>query len=79
MLGIKIKRNELNMTQSALAEIIGVDIMTVSRWERGKQEPSIETLKKLSTLFNCSIDYLVNPTTPLPRVKSEQGSERTAV
>lgn len=79
MLGIKIKRNELNMTQSALAEIMGVDIMTVSRWERGKQEPSIETLKKLSTLFNCSIDYLVNPTPPLPRVKSEQGSERTAV
>lgn len=79
MLGIKIKRTELNMTQSSLAEIMGVDIMTVSRWERGKQEPSIETLKKLSTLFNCSIDYLVNPTPPLPHIQLEQGNKKAAV
>lgn len=78
MLGIKIKRNELKMTQSALAEKLGVDIMTVSRWERGRQEPSIETLKKLAVLFDCSIDYLVNPMKPLPHVSPEQG-EKAAV
>jgi transcriptional regulator with XRE-family HTH domain len=32
---LKGKRKALEMTQAQLAEALGVNIMTVSRWERG--------------------------------------------
>ena len=30
-------RKQADLTQAALAELLGVDAMTVSRWERGKR------------------------------------------
>ncbi len=65
--GIKYRRKKLGLTQQKLADILEVDIMTVSRWERNRQEPSIVTLKKLSGVLKCTIDYLINPTQPLPQ------------
>jgi DNA-binding transcriptional regulator YiaG len=35
---LKIWRNKNNYSQTQLAKILGVDIMTVSRWERGVRE-----------------------------------------
>lgn len=32
---LKEKRKALEMTQAQLAEALGVNIMTISRWERG--------------------------------------------
>lgn len=32
---IKGRRRSLNISQAGLAELLGVDVMTVSRWERG--------------------------------------------
>ena len=39
------------MTQSELAEMIGVSFTTVNRWENGKHEPTIKAKRKLNTLF----------------------------
>ena len=36
---LKEKREELGHTQHEAAEIIGVDPMSLSRWERGKCRP----------------------------------------
>lgn len=61
MLGEKIKayRENKNMTQVDIAEILGVNPATVSKYESGLLEPSIETLKRIAYLFNVSIDELL--------------------
>lgn len=61
MLGEKIKlyRESKNMTQSEVAEIVGVKATTISKYEAGTLEPNIESLKKLAELFEVSIDELL--------------------
>ena len=56
MTTIKNHREKLAMTQSDLAEAIGTTQAMVSRWESGFTTPSIESLRKLSQVFNCSLD-----------------------
>ena len=62
MLGEKIKlyRENKKMTQAEIAEILGVKPATVSKYEAETLEPNIETLKKLSKIFEVSIDELLN-------------------
>ncbi len=43
-------REALGMTQQQLGDAIGVDSMTVSRWERGTLRPSAESLAGLEKL-----------------------------
>ncbi len=61
MLGEKIKeyRESKNMTQSEVAEILGVKPATISKYEAGTLEPNIKSLKKLAALFEVSIDELI--------------------
>ena len=65
MLGDKLKkyREAKNITQSEIAEILGVSSATVSKYESGTLEPNIETIKKLSELFEFSIDELLKDDT----------------
>ena len=48
---VKTLREKLILTQSELAEMIGVSFTTVNRWENGKHEPTIKAKRKLNTLF----------------------------
>ena len=61
MLGDKIKlyRENKKMTQNDIADILDVSSGTVSKYESGALEPSIESLKRLSELFGISIDELL--------------------
>lgn len=61
MLGDKIKKYRENkkMTQNDIANILGVSAGTVSKYESGDLEPSIESLKRLSELFEISMDELL--------------------
>lgn len=52
-------RKLLGYSQAQLAEMMGVAQNTISNWEKGSREPNYETLKKLSRLFNCTIDDLI--------------------
>jgi transcriptional regulator with XRE-family HTH domain len=45
------RRRELGLTQAQLAEALGVDTETLSRFERGKHLPSLKTLEKLASLL----------------------------
>lgn len=56
---IKELRIEAGLTQSELAAQLGLNQTAVGKYERDQLEPSISTLKALSSLFECSIDYLL--------------------
>lgn len=53
-LGLKIKqiRKSKNLTQEKLAELINIEVPSLSNIETGKFAPSIETLQKLSAALN---------------------------
>lgn len=52
-------RERAGLSQEQVAEAIGVHLMTVSRYERGRQDPSTRVLVALSALFDVSIDWLL--------------------
>lgn len=56
---IKKYRNELNMSQDALAEKIYVSRQTISNWENDKSYPDVNSLVFLSEVFGTSIDNLI--------------------
>lgn len=62
MVGEKIKecRENQKMTQAEVAKALGIKSATVSKYESGTLEPNIEALKKLSELFEITIDELLN-------------------
>lgn len=52
-------RKLMKLSQKELAETIGVkSFTTVSSWERGGNIPDVETLFRLCTLFNISVDEM---------------------
>lgn len=55
---IKEFRNKAGFTQKDLADQLHVTYQAVSRWENGDAEPSIETLKEMCGILNCSIEEL---------------------
>lgn len=56
---IKKYRNELALSQHALAEKIYVSRQTISNWENDKSYPDVNSLVLLSEVFNVSIDNLI--------------------
>ena len=60
-LGSQIKkyRNELALSQDALAEKVYVSRQTISNWENGKSYPDVNSLILLSEVFQTSLDDLI--------------------
>jgi transcriptional regulator with XRE-family HTH domain len=56
---IAARRRALGLTQAQLAERIGVDTETVSRFERGKHLPSLATLERLGDTLLCTMADLL--------------------
>ena len=52
-------RKENNYTQEQLAEVLGVSRQAISKWESNLTYPETDKLIRLSTLFDCSLDYLL--------------------
>lgn len=55
---IKDARKNKHYTQKELAELMNVKSTTISGWELGRNEPSIDSLKKLAQKLDVSFDYL---------------------
>lgn len=57
---IKEKRMAKNMTQTELADAMGVSFQAVSNWERGNSMPDIGKLSDLAKVLGCSVDELLS-------------------
>lgn len=53
---LKEIRKAKGYTQKELAEIVGVDTSSISKYEKGVAEPSYVVLKKLASALGVSID-----------------------
>ena len=56
---LKKLRIETETKQEVLAKYLNVGISTVSMYETGQREPSLDILIKIAEYFNVSIDYLL--------------------
>ncbi|MDE7164994.1 MAG: helix-turn-helix domain-containing protein [Clostridiales bacterium] len=52
-------RKSHNYTQEQIASKLNVTRQTVSKWEMGLSEPSLDLLDKLADIYGCSVDELM--------------------
>lgn len=57
---LKHLRSMNKISQLKLAEFLNIDQTTVSKWENGKTLLTIDYIPKLSKIFKCSYEVLVN-------------------
>ena len=57
---LKEIRKACCLTQKQVATALNVVESCYANWEQGRTEPNIEMLRKLSEIFNVSIDDLIN-------------------
>lgn len=53
-----------DVTQEAIAELVGVTRQTVGNWYSGKSAPDAVSLAKIADEFNVSIDWLLRESAP---------------
>lgn len=56
-------RKAKNMSQSDLADMIGLSYTQIGRYETKGVQPPAEILKKIADVLDSSMDFLVNGTT----------------
>ena len=56
---IRELRKKSRLSQQALADQIGVFRNTISNWETGYSQISLENAKKVAEYFGVTIDYLL--------------------
>ncbi|GAD41606.1 helix-turn-helix transcriptional regulator [Streptococcus anginosus] len=56
---IRELRKQSRLSQQALADQIGVFRNTISNWETGYSQISLENAKKVAEYFGVTIDYLL--------------------
>ena len=61
-LRIRDLREDSDLTQTKLAQVLGCTQQTYSRYETGEITIDIYSLEKLAKFYNTSIDYLVGLT-----------------
>lgn len=59
-------RRERGLSQTELAEALGISRQAVSRWENGTALPSVENLLAMRELYHVSLDELVSDWAPCP-------------
>lgn len=65
MKNLKKLRLSQNLTTTELGKIIGCSNPTITHYERGDREPSIDMLCKLADFFDVTVDYLIGHNTAL--------------
>ena len=52
-------RKRLNLTQRQASYLLGVREQTVSEWERGISIPNVLMLPKITEVYQCSADEII--------------------
>jgi len=78
-LRLKELRKKMGVSQSGLAEELGVTKQTISLWERGPRKPEQETLRKLVQLFDVSEEYLLGVSDEPTRDEAQLDQERMQI
>lgn len=55
---LKELRLKKGLTQKDIADLVHVNRVTYTNWEKGNREPSFENLVKLADLLEVSLDWL---------------------
>jgi transcriptional regulator with XRE-family HTH domain len=69
---LKQLREKAGLNQSQLAERLGVDQASVSRWERGQGEPGVSMVKPLAAILGVSAESLINVPAAKPARKPKK-------
>jgi len=54
----KIRRKELRITQPQLAELAKVSVQTIYKLERGKGNPTLDILRKISEVLGMELTLI---------------------
>ncbi len=78
MLGENIRkyRKLNNMSQDELAEKLNVTRQSISLWENGQTQPSLENIVSLAKLFEVSTDELLGSDQTEPAVPNTAPSKK---
>jgi len=71
---IKILRKG-KYTQEELADMLGIHVNTLLRWEHGERTPNLEKLKALANALSTTVEFLTDETVEPPKVESENNLE----
>ena len=66
---LKFCRKTIGLTQSELAKQLGISRQAYQHYEIGDREPTLETLKRLCVIFDCTSDELLEIDTTTARSK----------
>ena len=63
-IGVRLRdlRNEINLTQTSVAQMMGISNSALSQYESCKRVPDYELLCQLAQLYDVSTDYLLGIT-----------------
>ena len=73
---IKSLRTKRNITQEALAEMLGISCQSVSRWELGVCYPDMELMPEIARIFDISVDRLMGVDTLIEKKKVDEYLKR---
>ena len=57
---LRAARKEMGLTQTELAERLGISFVGVSQWESGKRNPKKETLVRLAAILDVPVSYFLD-------------------
>ncbi len=60
MLLIRNKRIAKSLSQESLAQKIGIDRATISRYETGERNPPLLVAAKIAAALGCTVDELLD-------------------
>lgn len=64
-------REDMDLTQDQLVEILKMHKTTYTNYEQGKREPPFELIIKLAKLYNVTIDYIAGLTDNPDKIKKD--------